>query len=307
MEDGALLGIRFALYASLMSLFGLAVFALVVLDPGDREEHWLAVRRSPLAGLALVALVVSVLGFAIVCAAMAGTAVKAVDHATVQMILSETTVGTAFIVRTGALVVASLGAVMLPGRARLTVIAVMSSASLASLAWNGHGASGEGTAGTILLGADLIHLLAAGTWIGALAAFALTFGWRKSTLSVDERQIAHRALDRFALVGTIVVVLLVATGIINGWMLVGPANIWTLPMSLYGQLLLAKLVLFAAMLGLAALNRFRLTPALARTFKGKDAAPSVRALRRSLTVEAGAGAAILGLVAWLGTLAPPAS
>jgi putative copper resistance protein D len=65
-----------------------------------------------------------------------------------------------------------------------------------------------------------------------------------------------------------------------------------------------KLLLFAAMLGLAALNRFHLTPALALA---GDQPPSFATLRLSLTIEAGAATAILALVAWLGTLEPPMS
>jgi copper resistance protein D len=62
------------------------------------------------------------------------------------------------------------------------------------------------------------------------------------------------------------------------------------------------------MLGLAAMNRFRLTPALLRDLDA-GAVPSgaQRALRRSIAIEAGLAASVLAIVAWLGTLVPPAS
>ena len=66
--------------------------------------------------------------------------------------------------------------------------------------------------------------------------------------------------------------------------------------------------LFVAMLGLAAANRFALTSGLGRVLAdptGRQAA--VTALRRSLIMETGVGVAVLALVAWFGTLAPPAS
>ena len=43
--------------------------------------------------------------------------------------------------------------------------------ALASLAWNGHAAAGEGVAGAVRLAAGLVHLLAAGGWIAAVLMF----------------------------------------------------------------------------------------------------------------------------------------
>ena len=76
----------------------------------------------------------------------------------------------------------------------------------------------------------------------------------------------------------------------------------------YVQLLALKLALFAVMLGLAATNRFRLTPALSRDLDaGVVPLEALRALRRSIAIEAGLAASVLAIVAWLGTLVPPAS
>ena len=58
--------------------------------------------------------------------------------------------------------------------------------------------------------------------------------------------------------------------------------------------------LVALMLALAGLNRWRLTPALERGTPQQ----ATRHLRLSLTVETIAALAIIGLVAWLGTLDP---
>ena len=95
--------------------------------------------------------------------------------------------------------------------------------------------------------------------------------------------------------------------LINGWMLVGVDHLTDSGKSLYGRLLLAKLVLFAVMLGLAALNRFRLTPTFERSIASADHRRALGPLRVSLVTETGCIVVILGLVAWLGTLAPPAS
>jgi putative copper resistance protein D len=61
------------------------------------------------------------------------------------------------------------------------------------------------------------------------------------------------------------------------------------------------------MLALASLNRFRLTPAFERSIAVTDHRGALGALRRSLAVEASCAVTILALVAWLGTLEPPAS
>src|SRR3546814_15811165 len=55
----------------------------------------------------------------------------------------------------------------------LGTISVAAGGGLSSLAWSGHGAATEGGAGMVHLGADILHLLAAGAWVGALAALLL--------------------------------------------------------------------------------------------------------------------------------------
>jgi putative copper resistance protein D len=75
--------------------------------------------------------------------------------------------------------------------------------------------------------------------------------------------------------------------------------------SSYGKLLLLKLAFFAGMLLLAASNRWRLTPALGAALGSGGVAPALSRLRTSLLAEGAAALAILGLVAWFGTLEPP--
>ena len=66
----------------------------------------------------------------------------------------------------------------------------------------------------------------------------------------------------------------------------------------------AELLLFAAMLVLAGLNRWRLTPALGVAVHNDNPASALAGLRRSLLAEGSAALAILAVVAWLGTLEP---
>jgi putative copper resistance protein D len=92
--------------------------------------------------------------------------------------------------------------------------------------------------------------------------------------------------------------------VFNYWLIVGP-TLDGLFSSLYGRLLLLKLALFGAMLGLAAANRYRLSPQLETALDVGDHSDAVIALRRSLCMEAGLAVVILAAVAWLGVLSPP--
>jgi putative copper resistance protein D len=137
-------------------------------------------------------------------------------------------------------------------------------------------------------------------WIGALVAFAVLS--LKRSPSQDEVKVLHSALRRFSGVGSAAVAALALTGTANAWVLIGPASPDSWLGSRYVQLLAIKLVLFAAMLALAASNRFHLTQALAVAMSEPKGA--LQRLRKSLAAETALGLTVLALVAWLGTLEP---
>jgi putative copper resistance protein D len=240
---------------------------------------------------------------------MAETDLLHLDHATVAMVATQTTLGEAWQVRLAALAASFLLAVTRRWAALPALLATIlaSGVALATLAWAGHGAAGEGSAGDFQLAADIVHLLAAGVWIGALVALSLMLIRPPASLEEEHVAATHRALERFSITGSIVVGLLIATGLVNSFLLVGIANVPHLLSSLYGQLLAAKLALFGIMLLLAAGNRFHLTPALDRARRAGNTAEALTTLHRSLLLETGAGLTVLALVAWLGTLSPPMS
>lgn len=292
MSDAPTVLLRFSLYGDLMLLFGIPAYAL------------LAPRAAapPLRGLVaagtLVGLALTVLAFVLLVADMAGTSLGDLDRESIRLVLAETPPGEAALWRAGSLVLLALLA-LLSGAEKAAwraAAALLSGIALATLAWNGHGAATEGPWGNLHLGADIVHLLAAGLWLGALAVLlAGLVRWRDPAL-------AHLALARFANLGTLLVAAIVASGMVNAWFLVGPDGVGALSTSLYGRLLLAKLALFVLMLALAARNRFRLTPALAAA--SCDPWDSLRALRRSIGLETAAATAIVALVALLGMLEP---
>ena len=299
MGDEPLIAVRFALYADLMLLFGLSLFA----RGGAGVAATIPLRRiafvAAVAGAAL-----SIAGVIALAASMSGVVIGAVDRASVEALM-DTAPGHAAEVRIATLVLVGVAALAMgrwPKGARPS-LCVASALALASLAWTGHGAMNEGAAGWIHLAADILHLLAAGVWLGAIAGLAFLLFRPVRRWTDAHLRLSHSALGGFARTGTIAVGALVVSGTINAWIMIGPAHVTALAGTAYGRLLIAKLVLFGMMLVLAALNRFRLTPALGRAGIDARAAP-IASLRRSVALEAALAIAILALVAWLGMLDP---
>ncbi len=271
---------RFGLMADLALLMGLPLFWWAMGMAGSR----VVLVALALGGMALSALWLLASG-----ASMTGTPMLPPDWATAEILLTMTPIGPVLAVRAAALLAAL--ALALAGRTRLVLIPAAVAA--ATIAWTGHAGATEDMTGTLHRAADVAHIWAASGWIGALAALLHAVTARRP--NVDRVAVM---LAKFALLGTVFVATLVVTGVVNSLMIVGIADLPALAGSRYGWLLGAKLLLFAGMLGLAALNRWRLTPALER---GDGA---IGALRLSLAVETGAAIAIMALVALLGTLDP---
>lgn len=301
--DLLLVATRLAVYATVPMAFGVALFA----DPWRRK---VAVGAPPspralLTSLAVLGVMASVLQIAAMAASMAGVEIGQLDRQTFIDLIGGSAIGYAWSSRIVALILLGVVAIMplrQPGVMRVSAC-LASGIATATLAWTGHGAADEGSIGWFHLAADMLHLLVAGAWIGAIVSLLLLV--RTSQASVAESAThAYSSLHRFALTGTILVATIIATGIVNMWFLVPWARLLSLADQDYGRLLLTKLALFAAMLGLAAANRYRLTPALGRSIATDDRADAFAALRRSLTIELGCAAAVIALVAWLGTLSP---
>lgn len=307
MDDWVSIAIRFALYVDLLLLLGVPAFALMNRTTLlSRSGPGLNVRPFVLGG-ALTGLLLSALSMLVLAKAMSGVAqFSELSQHVFEMILTGTDVGVAWVVR-----VAALSAIIIVTfafqRYKVSshgVLAALAALALATTAWSGHGAMDEGARRYPHLIADILHLFAAAVWVGALAAFAVLLR-RAKTSSFDQLVGLSRALAGFATAGTLIVVTLILTGAVNYWLTAGP-SLSPLVSSQYGLFLLAKLCLFVAMLGLAAANRYRLTPRLERSIDRGDTSAAVKALRNSLVLETGAALLILLLVAWLGVLSPSA-
>jgi putative copper resistance protein D len=280
--------LRFALYVDLLLLFGLALFALYSADALLRF-------RPMLRGMALIGALLSVAGLMLMTRAMSGETALAALWPHLQMMLLETDVGLAWAVRMIALIVVLI-------RPGAWLASVAGAIALASLAWSGHGAMDEGTLRFWHFLSDILHLLAAGAWLGAMLALVLM-----ARGPLDDARIRSLAfaVRRFEWIGAAIVLTLSISGVVNYLFIVGP-RLDEVLLGTYGVLLTIKVLLFAGMLVLAALNRFHLGPALAQALRNGHYVIAANALRRSVVVELAIALLIVALVAWLGTLSPEA-
>jgi copper resistance protein D len=326
MEPAVVL-VRLVAFAASVVLFGTPLFLLYSLPavPAHTEGACAPSLRPLLATAAGLVLLAAAAALLAQTAVMADDAAAALDPVTLRGVLTGSGFGTSVQVRAGAGLAALLVTLCVrPQRLLWAAASLAGATALAALAWGGHGAADAGLAGDLHTLGDLIHLLAAGMWLGALAA--LTILLREGPMRegpVAGAAVLCRALQRFSGVGSVLVAAIVASGLVNSVFLgvfhAGPGLLPGLLGSAWGWLLTAKLVLFAAMLGLACLNRFRLAPGLAAALNdgaigadhaagatgAGDLGAALRALRRSVLSETAAGAGVLVLVAVLGVLPPP--
>jgi copper resistance protein D len=250
--------VRAVYFAAALQLFGTLIFSVWF---APLRRHWIWIP-------AALALLTMLLWLPIETAAMSG------EESTLGMIgiaLRETRFGELWILRVVFLAV--LCAIV---RWRYAA-AFFAGAVLVLTAASGHGGADDNL---FHLAADAIHLLAAGAWLGGLLPFV-------TAIKRGDMDVARR----FSTLGAICVGLILLTGGVNAWFLVGSFR--ALTGSEYGRLLIVKLALFAILVSVAAVNRYRLVP------RG-DAV----ALRRNALIETALGIAIVIIVAVLGTMPP---
>ncbi|MCF7699212.1 copper resistance D family protein [Loktanella sp. M215] len=128
----------------------------------------------------------------------------------------------------------------------------------------------------VVLSACLVaHLLALALWIAALIPLRRSAGLPG----------AAALLHDFGRVASVTVPLLIVVGLVFAWVMVGSVS--ALVGTAYGLTLLIKVALVSVLLSLAALNKWRLVPALAQ-----DLPHAIAALRRAITLEM----AVVGLI-----------
>ena len=203
-------------------------------------------------------------------------------------VVSATSVGTAWLMDVAMSALLVLALLLRPPMRSMAALSC-SGLVLSSLVLTGHAMMHEGWIGYLQQANDLVHVLAAGAWLGALLPLTIVLrGYREKT--------CHRshdiALRRFSAAGQAAVLLILLTGIANTLLIVGgwPTG-WT---SLYQLLLWAKVAVVLVMVGLACRNHFVLAPRI-----GTHRRLASSAIRKAAFAELALGFTAVALVAVL--------
>ena len=116
MDNLPVIAIRFALYADLMVLAGVTAFSLYALKPEERGTVLLPLAKPALL-LSLLGLLLSGGGMIALVAAMTGTSLWAVDGSAFREIVTQSAIGSAWVVRMVAVAIALLAAAVFAGAA----------------------------------------------------------------------------------------------------------------------------------------------------------------------------------------------
>jgi len=304
--ETALIAMRALQFGSAMILLGAPLLRLGVgsgfagADAAAGEfDRWL---RRLLLAAALVALLSALAWLDLEAAIMGDGWDQAIDADTLATVLLDTTFGKAWIWHLGfaALLVAMLlpAALAMTGGGRLVLVA-LAIGLVASLAWAGHAVM---VPGLTHVGVQVVHLLAAALWIGSLPALCYLLGRARGGGDDAWRRALRRVLPRYSRAGYLAVAVVVLTGCLNSWFLVG--GFAALLGTDFGRMLLIKASLVLLMIVAAAINRLRLTP---RVLRPPEDTGALKALWLSVGVEQGLGALIIVAVSVLGTLPPALS
>lgn len=303
--DDVLSAIRAVHFASSAVLAGVLLFRVLVAEPVLDMDHAAALAprvHQLLVRIAWGAFVIALLSGAVWLAHVADNIGEEMPQA-IGIVLGQTQFGLVTLVRSAAAI--ALGAALVivgrdagvASRRNHWAAAFLAAVFLAALAWTGHSGATPDADGDINVASDAVHLLAAAAWVGGLVPLAALLAQARRYAGEAGSRIAYDATRRFSTLGIVSVGLLLATGLVNAWYLVG--SIRALTITEYGRLLLVKVAVFVVMLAFATINRLWLTPRLAQ---GSSAAP--RALCRNSVIEFALGLVVFAIVGVLGTLHP---
>ena len=313
--DDPLIYARAIHFAATLLVAGVVFFAVFIAAPawcGGAGNGAVAIKvRARLAVIAWIGLALAAISGAawlvVTAAAMSGLpAAQVFGDGVLWTVLSQTVFGRDWLVRfvLACALAATLPSLLSPRDHKTPWIeaaaAVLAAAFAGALAWSGHAAGGLGGEAIIHPAADVLHLIAAAAWVGALLPLIVLL----AATGADDPSltIAGTATERFSNLGIASVCTLLVTGMVNTYYLVGSAPAFT--STDYGRLLLAKIVLFLAMVAIAAVNRSQLTPQLLQQGSIAASRDALHRLRRNAAIEVLAGAMVIAIVAALGTMPP---
>ena len=286
--------LRGAHTTALVSLLGTLVFLTLVAPAAlaeatkdaPRLRRWL-LRVARIS--AALALIVGIAWIAVESAVIAGAGSVAMTLHALPVVALRTQFGQWLMVRS-VLLLAVLP-LLRPLRVGNVVATVLAAVALALQPMLGHAGALGGSLGTTLIMSEILHLLAAGAWLGGLLPLFITIG----TLPHNAAATACRS---FTPVGLSAVLVLGGTATVQIAEFMG--GVPGLFGTGYGHIALVKLGLFVVLLTLAAINRLALTERLAGS--APDAARCH--MRVSVATEAVLGTLVVFTAGFLASHAP---
>ena len=289
-QSGGYVAVRFVLFGALQIVIGAAAFRWAVLGPmarhADADREFLdtaAVRGARVGAMAGALLVAAIFG-----RLMAQR--MALSDVDIGTLLLSTNWGRGWLVQLVAALAALAGLWLARSGNRIGwALAGIAGATLAfTPAMSSHAAASNRALAGI---ADGFHVLGASGWLGSLAVVLLAGIPAAMTLAEGRRGTAVADLiNAFSPTALAFAGMVAASGLFAAWVhLGGIAPLWQ---STYGRILLAKLAVLSVVALTGAYNWLRVRPAL-----GTDDG-AVR-IRRSASVEVGAGVLVLILTAIL--------
>jgi putative copper export protein len=288
--------IRAAHFAATLLVSGTVFFSAFVIGPTHLPWDFSILRRQMnvmvWVGLGLSILTGAMWVVWLAANILGGSLAEACLHGGAWSVLADTRFGWICCLR---LVLALLLGIVVFNPAQRAWAIAIAAAFLALPAFASHAGAAAGLGGNVPLASDVLHLLAAGSWLGGLPAFALLLWAAYGRQKADWYDFTIIVTYRFSWLAAISVCILLATGIVNSWNLIGGVrDLWA---TNYGRLVTCKIVLLAAMISLATVNKFHLTPRL-------PAPAALRSLKRNSVTEIAIGLCVLVFVGYLGRLEP---
>ena len=157
----------------------------------------------------------------------------------------------------------------------------------------------------VFLPADVLHVLAASVWVGGIACLLLVLPVATRQLAgADRGALLLATLGRFSPLALAAVITIAASGVVQAY--IDVRSLHGLFHTTYGILVLVKVGLLLALIGLGWVNRERVLPALKRAVGDRLTAGSagVRA-RRTLRAELTLMVTVFGVTAALISYTPP--
>jgi copper transport protein len=139
----------------------------------------------------------------------------------------------------------------------------------------------------VAIGSQWVHFMAAGVWIGGLAALLLA-------IRGLEGDVRGRGVRRYSTMAGIMLAAVVVTGVVRSIIAI---DSWSeLFSSGYGRAVLIKVTLLGGLVGLGAINRYRNVP---------QSSTSVLGLQRISRIEIGVASVVIAVAAVLASISPP--